>query len=918
MRIFDRWIHSLNSDELRRLLTARPEVTSTPIDSHKALIRRLCSLNNIPLHGQSTLSRAALALIDHLHTLLAQNPHRITIPDLLPTLPSPLAALDDRTLIITLAELSTHGLIGGFPFRPEATATLTDFDSTTITLAPVDNHSYGLHHPITFGDTSTFTEKDAFDALPHTLRDVLTSEDPVVHVVFDWELPNLPLPGITRYSGPYSASFLATGLPLWAAATGLPAPAPTLALPDGIAPETALTLPTDRHGDLPSARTEAARRADLTRQATGPVLTLIGALRILLRATTSQPIPFIRSGGIGKRERTRLYKLMKAEAHLDNPDQVDFLIWLAYSATLLTYHYDSATDTDGLRTSPWATAFLATTPARQWAILLLAWATASINHSDYTTGLLSDSSYDEAPASSRTDRIAAWLDALLLAPADGPTTGWDVFAQRYPSYAYMYNPSSILNSSDWLGVTVGGHGTGIAAWMACLPDTATDTIAPRRVLSILRRCPTPDLIDTYNSSRHPILDTPHPPVEGFSAEAYDPLYPPLGPAEATIIELAAHLEAALPDTTSELIAQGDMTLMAPTLLDAATENMLADIATLDSPGLATVWRITPDTLSAGLERGHTPDAIRQFLTSRIRGPLPNPLDYALADLKKTAGSITIRPAASIITAPVELIPQLLTHRALADYTPWEIAPGIVATTAEPTQLARALKTLNPTLLDADGSLIRHHSAQMMGKASDIGSSGRLLDDALTLNGAAIDALPPQEVLNVPLPRTALTTDTLELPQPDPEDPLTAIGYQLTLDSSYAEQVTATANHRAALLAMTSVDSLRGFRRKDRDARIRYIVDQLGQTHSQDKVDEATAERRAHAKRLSDQLHHAHRNSIRLTITWTDPNTDTLTLATGQVSSFTGDSIIFLIHEDGSRTARLIPLNTIIDISTDIE
>lgn len=104
----------------------------------------------------------------------------------------------------------------------------------------------------------------------------------------------------------------------------------------------------------------------------------------------------------------------------------------------------------------------------------------------------------------------------------------------------------------------------------------------------------------------------------------------------------------VPTEVSQLIAQGDMTLLAPGPLDAATAAVVEDLADLESPGLASMWRISDTSLKRAFDRGHDADSLHTWFEQHIMDEVPQAITFLIDDLSRTHGAIRAGSALSYI------------------------------------------------------------------------------------------------------------------------------------------------------------------------------------------------------------------------------------------------------------------------------
>lgn len=100
-----------------------------------------------------------------------------------------------------------------------------------------------------------------------------------------------------------------------------------------------------------------------------------------------------------------------------------------------------------------------------------------------------------------------------------------------------------------------------------------------------------------------------------------------------------------PATVDQFIVQADMTILAPGPLEPDIRKRLATIAELESPGLASVYRLSENSLRRGLDHGATAGELADFLREHAIGEVPQTVTYLLDDLTRRHG--TLRSGAAL-------------------------------------------------------------------------------------------------------------------------------------------------------------------------------------------------------------------------------------------------------------------------------
>ena len=192
-------------------------------------------------------------------------------------------------------------------------------------------------------------------------------------------------------------------------------------------------------------------------------------------------------------------------------------------------------------------------------------------------------------------------------------------------------------------------------------------------------------------------------------------------------DVAAATKALVPASVDTLIAQGDMTMLAPGPLEPDMASFLERIAELESPGLASVWRVTEASVRRGLDGGLTAEEVHAWLGRHVMGEVPQAIAFLIDDTARTHGAIRAGSALSYIRS--------------AD-------PALIATAAE----RCGLRVLAPTVAVSDQPLTK-----LMAQLRAAGMQPTAEDGTgATLNMAPEPALVPATPST--LPRTPKATE----------------------------------------------------------------------------------------------------------------------------------------------------------------
>jgi hypothetical protein len=125
---------------------------------------------------------------------------------------------------------------------------------------------------------------------------------------------------------------------------------------------------------------------------------------------------------------------------------------------------------------------------------------------------------------------------------------------------------------------------------------------------------------------------------------------------------AKSLESKLPAQQDRIIIQADLSIITPGPLVSPLEVQLRKFADTESIGLATSYRISPLSISCGLEEGLTEDQIRVFLEELNGAELPQPVDYLIRETAERFGRLKIQATekGSLLISSDELLAKQIT------------------------------------------------------------------------------------------------------------------------------------------------------------------------------------------------------------------------------------------------------------------
>ena len=125
---------------------------------------------------------------------------------------------------------------------------------------------------------------------------------------------------------------------------------------------------------------------------------------------------------------------------------------------------------------------------------------------------------------------------------------------------------------------------------------------------------------------------------------------------------AKALESRLPAQQERIIIQADLSIITPGPLASSLEVQLRKFADTENIGLASSYRISPLSISCGLEEGMTESQIRALLQKLNGADLPQPVDYLIRETAERFGRLKIsaHEKASLLVSSDELLAKQIT------------------------------------------------------------------------------------------------------------------------------------------------------------------------------------------------------------------------------------------------------------------
>ena len=175
----------------------------------------------------------------------------------------------------------------------------------------------------------------------------------------------------------------------------------------------------------------------------------------------------------------------------------------------------------------------------------------------------------------------------------------------------------------------------------------------------------------------------------------------------TVDALTTACAALLPDAASMLVLQSDLTAVASGQPSTAAARLLAAAAVPEKRGVATTWRFSPASVRAALDEGWTAQALTTELAAATDHPLPQPLEYLIADVARRHGAVRVRGARCCVTGTESEVAEILATRGLQSLHLSRLAPTVLASPFELDEVVARLRKVGfaPMPEDAEGVVI---------------------------------------------------------------------------------------------------------------------------------------------------------------------------------------------------------------------
>lgn len=379
----------------------------------------------------------------------------------------------------------------------------------------------------------------------------------------------------------------------------------------------------------------------------GEAAELVRHTEVMLNLWSADPPPVLRSGGLGVREQRKLARELDGDER-----RVTLLAELAVGAGLIA---DSESGAPEWVPTMLADDWLAAGTENRWATLAGAWLDLP-----RLPGL--------AGGRDDKERLLAPLGPELQHPLAARDRRWILRAlAELPEDVGLGDPAGLVALLAWRAPRRGGR---------LRDDLVRWTLAEGTTIGLLA-------IGALTPAGRALL-----------AE---------GPPAA-----AKRLAAALPEPVDHVLAQADLTVVAPGPLDRWLANEIALVADVESAGGATVYRVSEASVRRALDAGRSALELHELFGARSRTPVPQSLSYLIDDVARRHGRLRGGSAGSFLRCDDEvLLTELLANPVSARLELRRIAPTVLVAPLPLIDVLDELRTagFTPVAEGVDGQVL---------------------------------------------------------------------------------------------------------------------------------------------------------------------------------------------------------------------
>jgi hypothetical protein len=168
------------------------------------------------------------------------------------------------------------------------------------------------------------------------------------------------------------------------------------------------------------------------------------------------------------------------------------------------------------------------------------------------------------------------------------------------------------------------------------------------------------------------------------------------------------LNPLLPEPVDHVLLQADLTAVAPGPLVTALARELSLMADVESTGGATVYRFTPASVRRALDVGRPAAELIDLLTRHSTTPVPQPLTYLIEDVSRRHGHLRVGTASAYVRCddPATL-EEIVADRRSAGLRLHRLAPTVLVSRLPRGDLLEALRMMGfaPVAESPEGGLV---------------------------------------------------------------------------------------------------------------------------------------------------------------------------------------------------------------------
>ncbi|MFG6198464.1 helicase-associated domain-containing protein [Nonomuraea sp. JJY05] len=164
----------------------------------------------------------------------------------------------------------------------------------------------------------------------------------------------------------------------------------------------------------------------------------------------------------------------------------------------------------------------------------------------------------------------------------------------------------------------------------------------------------------------------------------------------------------LPEPVDHVLLQADLTAVAPGPLTSELNRWMTLTADVESKGGATVYRFSESSIRRALDAGHGGEELVSMLSRHSATPVPQALSYLVTDVARRHGRIRVGTASAYIRCDdPALLDQITADRRSAALRLRRLAPTVIASRSSRAALVDSLRAMGyaPVAESLDGDVI---------------------------------------------------------------------------------------------------------------------------------------------------------------------------------------------------------------------